>query len=80
MKLLKFAALAAVVLAGGCATNEYGARWQRTDGRAIDRSFDWAMSHCRRRASDQDEGRDAVHAMRRCMERRGYVWTTGYYD
>jgi len=71
MKLLTVAALSAAVLIGGCANN-YGARWQRADGGPVGESFDWAMSRCRRVASDRDEG--AVHAMRRCMARFGYVW------
>jgi len=76
MKLLKIAALAAAVLSGGCATEM---AWQRIDGRPIDRSFDWAVTECRRYATQYDE---EVEAMHRCMHRRGYVWAAapnGYY-
>ena len=74
MKLLTVAALSAAVLVGGCGGGDgYGARWQRSDGRPVDESFDWAMSRCRGAAQQYEEG--AVQAMRRCMARRGYVWT-----
>ena len=57
----------AAVLIGGCANN-YGARWQRADGGPVGESFDWAMSRCRRAASDfRDEG--AVHRQGRRMAR-----------
>lgn len=77
MKLLKIAPLAAVLLISGCATEM---AWRRTDGGPVDRSFHWAAARCRERAADFDR---AQAAMRRCMERHGYVWTAvavGYDD
>lgn len=78
MKLLKLAALCAVVLTGGCATNEYGARWQRIDGGPVGRGFDRAIAHCRYVASERFERQSATQVMQRCMERHGYVWAVGY--
>jgi hypothetical protein len=69
MKLLKIAALfAAALLSSGCAQPE----WRRVDGRPVDESFDWAVRECRGRATERDY---AVEAMKRCMYRRGYVWS-----
>ena len=81
MKVLKTAALSAVVLLGGCAT-EY--TWQRADGGPLGRNFAWTAAHCRDRAKEYWE--DKAEAMQRCMERRGYVWAavavspSRYYD
>jgi hypothetical protein len=87
MKVLKIAALSAAVLAaGGCATEM---AWTRYDGRPLDRSFGWAAAHCRERARHHGYyGDDRADAMQRCMKRHGYVWSTvvvsapngGYYD
>lgn len=69
MRLLKIAALTAAVLSSGCAQPE----WRRADGRPVDESFDWAVRECRGRAAERY---DATEAMRRCMYRRGYVWSS----
>jgi hypothetical protein len=81
MKLLKIAALSATLLAGGCASEM---AWQRVDGGPVGRSFASVAAECRERAREYGgEGR-ATEAMRRCMERHGYVWaaisSNGYYD
>ena len=68
MKLLKIAALSVALLVSACAQPQ----WRRADGRPVDKSFDWAVRECRSRAADRDY---AIEAMRRCMYRRGYVWT-----
>ena len=54
-------------------------RWQRMDGGPVrGYGFDRAMAECRGRSRDADEA--AAQMMRRCMERRGYVWgpASGY--
>lgn len=70
---MKVAALLAALLSSGCATEM---AWQRVDGRPVDRSFRWAAAECRGRAEHYEEA--AVEAMKRCMYRRGYVWTAVY--
>lgn len=84
MKRMKIAALSAALLSSGCATEM---AWQRVDGQPVDRGFKYAASECRGRAQHYDEA--AVEAMKRCMYRRGYVWTSvasyngngnGYYN
>ena len=85
MKRIKIAALSAALLSSGCATEM---AWQRTDGRPVDRGFKYAAAECRGRA--QHFNGEAVEAMKRCMHRRGYVWTSvvtsgngygnGYYE
>ena len=68
MRLYKLGILGVALLAGGCAATDYS--WQRRDGRqAGGKSFDYAISECRRISGRNDE-----EIMRRCMERFGYVW------
>ena len=50
--------------------------WQRVDGRPVDQGFRYAAAECRGRAENYEEA--AVEAMKRCMYRRGYVWTAVY--
>jgi hypothetical protein len=75
MKVLKIAALSAAVLAaGGCATEM---AWTRYDGRPLDGSFGWTAAHCRERAKERGDYRDErAEIMERCMKRHGYVWST----
>jgi hypothetical protein len=82
MKSLKTAAICAALLGSGCAGEM---AWQRLDGRPVDSSFGWAVSHCRERAREY-RGEGASEIMRGCMRRHGYVWTAvsngydnGYY-
>jgi len=73
MKIMRIAALSAAVLSSGCATEM---AWQRVDGQPVGRGFRQAAAECRGRAQHYDEA--AVEAMKRCMYRRGYVWTAVY--
>jgi hypothetical protein len=73
MRLFKLGILCAALFAGGCAT-DYS--WQRRDGGpAGGRSFDYAISECRRISGRYDE-----EIMRRCMERYGFVWAPSPYE
>ena len=75
MNWVKFAAVSAALLAGGCAGGGYS--WQRSDGGPINQwAFDRAIGECRDRAADRQE---PERAMKLCMARRGYVWTAGGY-
>ena len=74
---LSAALLAAAVLAGCTPGGEM--RWQRYDGGPVyGYAFDRAIAECRGRSMNADEA--AAQIMRRCMERRGYVWgpSSGY--
>jgi hypothetical protein len=73
MKAMKIAALSAALLASGCATEM---AWQRIDGQPVDYGFRHAAAECRGRAEHYEDA--AVEAMKRCMYRRGYVWTAVY--
>jgi hypothetical protein len=73
MKVMKIAAFSAALLASGCASEM---AWQRVDGRPVDQGFRYAAAECRGRAEHHEEA--AVEAMKRCMYRRGYVWTAVY--
>jgi hypothetical protein len=75
MKIMRIAALSAAVVSSGCATEM---AWQRVDGQPVDRGFRYAAAECRGRAQHHEE--EAVEAMKRCMYRRGYVWTAVYGD
>jgi hypothetical protein len=75
MQLLKITVLSAALLAGGCATEM---EWRRANGApVVGWQFERDSAHCRHKAfhSDDPEG-----AMRRCMARKGYVWSAAYND
>ena len=70
MKLRLSAVLLAAAVLAGCGPEM---RWQRADGGPVyGYAFDRAMAECRGRSMNADEA--AAHIMRRCMERRGFVW------
>ena len=73
MKVMKIAAFSAALLASGCASEMAWQRVRRAAGRP---GFRYAAAECRGRAEHHEEA--AVEAMKRCMYRRGYVWTAVY--